>query len=206
MNTVTFGALEGAAVVGELIEGETAALRYTEEDFRSEEIVTGLVGNYNFSNILAAACIGRHFGVPHSEIKNRLESYSPGLNRSQLVRTDKNTIVLDAYNANPSSMELALDNFAGRSDGPKLAILGQMNELGETSNAEHQSLVNRLRDLKVDAYLVGPLFNNVDSMGFPRFADTADLMNFLEKNPVKDSVVLLKGSRSVALEKVVEKL
>lgn len=206
MNTVTYGASEGAFVIGEMIEAETAALRYRESDFRSEPVVTGLVGDYNFSNILAAVCIGRYFEVPHADIKAALETYTPNLNRSQLVKTDKNLLILDAYNANPSSMELALDNFSRRAGGPKLAILGQMNELGDTSEAEHQALVNRLKRLQLDAYLIGPLFENVDCKGFRRFADTDELTGFLQKNPVEGAVVLLKGSRSVALEKAVEKL
>ena len=206
MNTVTYGASDDAYVIGKPIESETAALRYEQGGFRSEAIVTDLVGSYNFSNIMAAICIGRYFDVAHADIKSALESYTPGLNRSQLVKTDKNTVVLDAYNANPSSMELAVENFAKRADGPKLAILGQMNELGDTSETEHQTLVDRLRALELNAYLVGPLFKDVDLKGFQRFEDTTDVMNFLEENPVEGTVVLLKGSRSVALEKVVEKL
>lgn len=206
MNTITYGASGGADVVGKPIESETAALHYAQGDFRSESIVTSLVGSYNFSNIMAAICIGRYCDVAHADIKSALESYTPGLNRSQLVKTEKNTVILDAYNANPSSMELAVENFAKRSDGPKLAILGQMNELGDTSKAEHQALVDRLHTLELNAYLVGPLFKDVDSRGYRNFADTTEIMNFLEKNPVEGTVVLLKGSRSVALEKVVEKL
>lgn len=206
MNTVTFGTRKGAYVTGRPLSGVTAGLRYKEGDFESDEIVTQLVGGFNFSNILAAVCIGRTFGVEHGAVKEALEAYRPSLNRSQLLKTERNTLILDAYNANPSSMAFAVQNFAERPEKNKIAVLGQMLELGDTADEEHAALVAQVRALGLKAFFVGPLFSKADTTGLLCFDTTEDLLDHLRNNPLRNHTVLLKGSRLVALEKAVEVL
>lgn len=206
MNAVTFGTGEGTYVTGQPISGVNAGLRYRQGEFESEEIVTELVGGFNFANILAAVCIGRYFGVGHAAVKEALEAYRPSQNRSQSVKTERNTLILDAYNANPSSMAFAVAHFAERPETNKLAILGQMHELGDSSDEEHAALVDKVRKLGLKAFFVGPLFRAADTSGFLCFDQTAELLAHLQNNPLRNHTVLLKGSRLVALEKAAEVL
>ncbi len=206
MNAVTFGTREGAYITGQPLGGVNAGLRYRQGDFESDEIVTELTGGFNFVNILAAVCIGRYFGVDHAAVKEALEAYRPTQNRSQSVKTERNTVILDAYNANPSSMAFALAHFAERPEPNKIAILGQMHELGASSEEEHAALVEQVRTLGLEAFFVGPLFGAADTSGFRRFDQTSDLLAHLQNNPLRNRTVLLKGSRLVALEKAVEVL
>lgn len=207
LETITYGTDPASYVRGALQQtGGPLALRYECNGFESKRIQTQLVGDYNFSNVLLAVCVGCHFGVPHGDIAQALEGYAPELNRSQLKHTPHNTLVLDAYNANPSSMELALRNFASMKGAGKVAILGHMLELGDDSQAEHQKLIGLLRSLNLNALLVGNLFATCDTSGFQHFNATDDLLVHLKNQPIKNATVLLKGSRMVALEKAVDLL
>ncbi|MBP8782914.1 MAG: UDP-N-acetylmuramoyl-tripeptide--D-alanyl-D-alanine ligase [Paludibacter sp.] len=167
---------------------------------------TRLIGDYNAENILAAATIGNYFGLSNDEIKCGLETYEPKNNRSQLMVTDKNKLIVDAYNANPTSMKAAIGNFATMQVSPKAAILGDMLELGEYSADEHQAIVSELEKAGFEqVVLVGPEFVACKS-GFHTFEKVEEARVFLENNPIEAYYVLIKGSRGIKLEKVIELL
>ncbi|WP_430411921.1 UDP-N-acetylmuramoyl-tripeptide--D-alanyl-D-alanine ligase [Kordia sp.] len=171
------------------------------------KIQSQLIGAYNFSNIAAAIAIGTYFKVQLSEIKEAIESYIPSNNRSQIIHKESNKIILDAYNANPTSMKAALDNFSSLTDTSKIAFLGDMFELGPTANKEHQYINEYATSLQIDTiYLVGENFNktqnhNSNVIIYKNFEDLKN--NFPD---VKNSTLLIKGSRGMALERILELL
>jgi UDP-N-acetylmuramoyl-tripeptide--D-alanyl-D-alanine ligase len=167
----------------------------------SGEIETQLVGAYNFSNLMAAGCIGCYFGVPIEDVSSALQEYKPNNNRSEMVDTGKNKLILDAYNANPSSMELAMANFAEMDHEPKLALVGHMLELGETSKAEHQILIDQLFGLKLKTVLVGNNFADCNKKGFHYCETPEDLKTWLQTNTIENHLIIAKGSRLLAMEK-----
>ena len=173
---------------------------------RSNKITTQLIGDYNLMNALAAVCIGSHFQVPKTAIESAIGSYSPGNNRSQFTNTGKNELILDAYNANPSSMKVALENFAAmKTDRKKLAILGDMLELGEAAESEHRAVVELTRSLSIDTHFVGPIFHAI--VGSEKSdRDVNDALSRLRNEPVKQRTILIKGSRGIKLETLVEVL
>ena len=168
-------------------------------------ISTNLVGAYNFENVLAAVAIGRYFDVPFAYIKKAIEQYKPMNRRSQFIQTTKNKVIWDAYNANPTSMSLALENFSSNPEKPKVAILGDMLELGETANQEHQALVEVVKRMKLDrVILIGKEFSacHVDENNFFIFTNTEEAADWFKANKIKDSTILVKGSRGIQLEKL----
>lgn len=171
------------------------------------EIQSQLAGRYNFYNILAAACVGFHFRLTLSQIKSAIEGYIPSNNRSQIVKKENNTIWVDAYNANPSSMKTAVENFATIPEKGKVLILGDMFELGEDSAKEHQALADLIESKKVwdGVYLVGAEFIKTKSSA-QRFPNMEAFIDWVGKNPLKTKTILLKGSRGMAMERVLEKL
>ncbi len=167
---------------------------------------SNLVGDYNFENLLAAACVGKYFGIDPLEIQAALSGYSPANNRSQLIRNENNTIIMDAYNANPTSMMAALRNFVSLKGNQKCIILGDMLELGETSQEEHQLIVNFIetQDFQ-EIYLVGPQFlNTTDRTKKKKFEHVELLTTHLKTQPIKNKIILIKGSRGIHLEKTLE--
>ena len=167
---------------------------------------THLVGTYNANNVLAALAIGRHFGVDLEDALQAASDYVPANSRSQMTRTEKNTLILDAYNANPTSMAAALDNFAAVNDPCKVALLGDMRELGADSVQEHVAIVRRLGGLKT--CLVGEEFRKaLEITGTPEnvswFATSETLAEWLKDHPLEGAVVLVKGSRGIRMETVV---
>lgn len=167
---------------------------------------TQLIGDYNAENILAAVAIGNYFGLTNDEIKRGLESYEPKNNRSQLMVTATNNLIVDAYNANPTSMKAAISNFAAMDVSRKAVVLGDMLELGEYSAAEHSAVVDELCKAGFDkVILVGPEFVAVGS-DFLCFADVDEVLNYFDKNPLSGYYVLIKGSRGIKLEKVIDVL
>lgn len=173
-------------------------------------VCTNLVGSYNASNVMAALAIGRYFGVPDADAVAAVQEYVPKNNRSQLQRSACNTLIVDAYNANPTSMGAALDNFGAMNAASKLALLGDMRELGEESLNEHRKIVRRLHEENIPAMVVGEEFGKAlkaEGLELQGWFETSDaLASFLEQHPVKDSAVLIKGSRGIRMEKVIEKL
>jgi UDP-N-acetylmuramoyl-tripeptide--D-alanyl-D-alanine ligase len=175
----------------------------------SEKLVvnTHLVGSYNLENVLAAITIGNYFGVPGGKIIKAIENYIPVNNRSQLTKTDKNTLLLDCYNANPSSIDAALKNLVQIPASNKLALLGDMLELGAESEKEHVNVLNFLKENNISAILTGPIFEKLSKQfGFLAFKNSDELYDYLKLNIISDSLILIKGSRGIKLEKIVELL
>jgi UDP-N-acetylmuramoyl-tripeptide--D-alanyl-D-alanine ligase len=169
------------------------------------DLQTKLIGGYNAENVLAACCVGLFFQVPVPLIKEAVEEYIPRNNRSQLIDTGKNRLFMDAYNANPSSMRAAIDEFLLSDDSRKLLILGEMRELGDSSLPEHAALIGYLRDRKVSqAICIGNTFKQVSGgAGFLYFESVDELKAHLSAHPVSGYFILIKGSRANQLEKVV---
>lgn len=173
------------------------------------EINSHLIGLYNANNINAAITIGEHFEVPNDAIKAAIESYIPENNRSQLLTKGSNEIILDAYNANPSSMLVALENFIQLEKPNKCIIIGDMYELGEESLAEHKAIVNFLKDSgNFESHFVGKDFyaNSVDKQRFHFHKSFDDFAEFLSKAKIENRTLLIKGSRGMALERTLEYL
>ena len=169
-------------------------------------INTQLIGAYNAENVLAAVAIGQYFDVDSDKIKHGLENYIPQNNRSQLTVTEKNKLVVDAYNANPTSLNAAIVNFAQMDVQNKTLILGDMLELGEHSAAEHQAIVDLLQQNQFkNVLLVGNEFKKTGS-AYPCFENVEALISYLETHLIKAHYILIKGSRGIKLEKVVPSL
>ena len=165
-----------------------------------------LIGSYNTSNMMAAACVGRKFGLPIADIKNAIEHYSPENNRSQLKKTERNTLLLDAYNANPSSMEASITNFKGLNADHKVVILGEMLELGDVSDSEHEKIYNQVKSYNFEnVYFVGK-WNITNDKKTLIFKDTQSLISFLDTNKLTGKTILIKGSRGNKLEMIVDYL
>lgn len=223
---ITYGTKKLYDIVGELQENNSEfisfkwATRYNAAEIKKSELVpTQLVGIYNYYNLLCAACVGHYFKVDDALINLALREYTPSNNRSQLLKTKNNTLILDYYNANPSSMSLAIENFANLNHPNKMVILGDMLELGFESEKEHDSIVNLLKQKNIsNAILVGPLFiqagksltpnssPNGEGSGWRIFSNSDEAVEFLKQNKITDSTILIKGSRGIKLEKVVEVL
>lgn len=165
---------------------------------------THLVGGYNSENVQAALCIGKYFNVGESEAMEAIREYIPSNNRSQLKKTTKNTLVIDAYNANPTSMQAAIANFTSQYSANRMFILGDMLELGTYSHTEHQNIVNMLLERKEkDVLLVGEEFENTTAP-YPVFKNTDELMTYITEHPIEGKTILLKGSHSMHLEKLID--
>jgi UDP-N-acetylmuramoyl-tripeptide--D-alanyl-D-alanine ligase len=170
-------------------------------------IKTQLVGTYNFHNIAAALAIGTYYKLTPLQLKQGIEPYVPANNRSQIIQQHSNEILLDAYNANPSSMEVALDNFKSIQNSQKIAILGDMFELGTTTSKEHLEVVNQAIATKGCVfYFVGTHFfeQKTDHPKLQFFETFQDLQLHLEQSTISNTSVLIKGSRGMALERVLE--
>ena len=166
------------------------------------EVETHLVGAYNIDNLLAAIAVGLHFGVSPQQICHALSHYQPSNNRSQLTETEHNTLVVDAYNANPTSMMAALENFRQMEAAHKVAILGDMKELGEGSHEEHQKVVDFLKECGFErVMLVGPEFGGTAS-SFEHYKDVKEVEALLAAHPLQGCCVLVKGSNSMKLSEL----
>lgn len=171
-------------------------------------LTSKLFGRYNASNILAAACIGHFLGVEPFKIREAIESYLPQNNRSQVLKTGANLLVLDMYNANPTSMALALQDFSGYTHGRKVLILGDMLELGSESDKEHKEILDLVEKLGfTEVYLVGPLFTRLNTKReWLCFQDSELARIWLGHQRLTGATILLKGSRGIKLEKLVDLL
>lgn len=201
---ITYGKNEKVRVNGK-ITGEFPFLSLAVQ-FETTNITidSQLTGSYNFPNLLAAASIGNHFGVDPFEIKEAAENYKPENNRSQFIKTQSNQIVMDAYNANPSSMEAAITHFAKYPASGKVLILGDMLELGGMSLAEHQRILELASESGADEILlIGTQFHKVSTNpAIQSFLTVDEAVSMLSKNPFNGKVILLKGSRGIRLEKL----
>ncbi len=171
------------------------------------EIESRLIGSYNYNNIAVAITIGNYFDVKKLQIKDAIENYTPQNNRSQIIKKGTIKIILDAYNANPSSMEVALENFNNLTDNPKIIVLGDMFELGETAQNEHQ-IIAEISE-KTDAtsvYLIGELFSKTNTKKASKFERFDDFIKILNPSDFENSTLLIKGSRGMALERLLDYL
>lgn len=173
---------------------------------KAYRVKTNLVGEYNLDNVMAAVTVGKFFGINADYISAALEEYEPKNNRSQFERTEKNDVIIDAYNANPTSMKASLEFFAKiPSSLPKIAILGEMKELGDITEEEHTKMVGYLEQQPFQKiYLIGNVFKKMDHTKFPVFETVEQLIEELKQHPLSGGYVLLKGSHSVHLERVIE--
>ena len=201
-----------------LIRGEVIScapflkFRWREQDsdagYQSEwmEVQTHLIGAYNLDNMLAAIIVGYVNNIPFDDINRALADYTPQNNRSQLTVTEHNRLVVDAYNANPTSMKAAIDNFRLMEVSPKMVILGQMGELGDVSQEEHQRVVNMLREAQfAQVWLVGEEWNQTDST-FRHFANVEEVKAAIRQEQLENQYILIKGSNSVKLYELPELL
>lgn len=176
---------------------------YVKVGLNNLQIQSHLIGTYNFTNIAAAITIGNYFKVSDTDCKNALEQYIPENNRSQVIKSKENTIILDAYNANPTSMSAALESFSNLQADYKMIILGDMFELGAESQLEHQKLVEKLEQLNfTNCFLVGNLFMKTKSR-YTNLSNTEELKELFTVKPPKNYSILIKGSRGMALEQIV---
>ncbi len=172
--------------------------------WRKHLIQTHLVGSYNFENVAAAIGVGQYFGVDEKDIIEALEAYTPTNSRSQVIESGKNRIIMDAYNANPTSMRAALINFASICGEEHLLILGDMRELGIASEEEHRNILELMKELKFkEALLVGSNFSTYnENPDWKTFDNVQNLCQYLESSPVSGKTILVKGSNSIQLGKV----
>jgi UDP-N-acetylmuramoyl-tripeptide--D-alanyl-D-alanine ligase len=201
---VKYGTSEGDVTGTVLQSNPFLAVRFSKG--LTGTISTQLVGAYNLPNVLAAAAVGRHFGVTPERVKTAMEGYIPSNSRSQLVRKGTNEIILDAYNANPSSMKLAIENFARLAGPNKVLVLGAMAELGEQSLEEHRAIVKVVDQYSWKAVaLVGGDFQKI-THSYHGFDFAAEAGAWLQNQNISHAQLLVKGSRSTGMEKVLEYL
>jgi len=165
-----------------------------------------LTGGYNFENIMSAACIGSYFQVDPIKIQTAIKNYQPQNNRSQLIEKNGLQIIMDAYNANPTSMQVSIESFVSAFQQPRFLILGDMLELGEQSPEEHISILKQTKKHHFEAvFLVGPVFKkSAQNFSYFTFQDVSALCSHLTRNPIKNGSLLIKGSRGIQLEKVLD--
>jgi UDP-N-acetylmuramoyl-tripeptide--D-alanyl-D-alanine ligase len=172
-----------------------------------EKIQSKIIGDFNFDNIALAIAVGLNFGVQLNDIKVAIESYTPRNNRSQIIQSKKNTILLDAYNSNPMSIESAISNLIKISNIKKAMILGDMHELGNESEKEHHTLINICQKSGIkNVIFVGETLHRLNQTDFASFAKRNELIDYLKKNAFSDTFILIKGSRSLELEKITKYL
>ena len=207
LEAVTYGQAEEADICGKLIDcAPYLRFQWRKRDGEWHEVSTQLIGSYNIDNALCAVAVGTYFGVAEQEVSAALSEYTPTNNRSQLTKTEHNTLVVDAYNANPTSMRAAIDNFALMDVPHKMLILGDMKELGEATEAAHQEVVDLLdaRDF-AEVWLVGPAFAATRHTQ-RTFANAEEVKAALEAERPEGRTILIKGSNSMKLASLVELL
>ncbi len=208
LKTITYGTPPADVVADHLTADPFVTMDIHLHDGIILSIESRLYGRYNEGNILAAACIGQYFGVPPGKIKSAIEEYQPGNNRSQISKTDHNLLILDAYNANPSSMRAAIETFAASPYPEKIIILGDMLELGIEADTEHRAILSLIGQLSFkEVYLVGPVFTRLNSTRQNIcFQDTMLARMWFEYHRIENATVLIKGSRGIRLEKLADVL
>jgi len=192
-------------LIGE-VESLNPCLNFTwkQKEQGSNLVKTNLFGSYNLYNFLAAIRIGLYFNIPVQKINNSLENYIPSNNRSQITRTGKNMLLVDCYNANPTSMHSAISSFANTESNVKIAIVGDMLELGEEAEHKHIEIIALLNELKISYFTVGPIFYAIkENIAILKCLKTDELSTYLSNHPINNCFILLKGSRGIALEKLI---
>jgi len=200
---IRYGTKEGD-ITGAVLKSEPFLEVSIEKGAALKEIRTQLVGDYNLPNVLVAVTVGKYFKVTDEKIKNAIETYSPSNSRSQLMRKGDNEIILDAYNANPSSMKAAIENFAHMHYTDKVLMLGAMAELGTESLEEHKNIVELIQKHSwKEVVLVGGDFCKIDHP-FISFTNSSEASDWLKERNFHNTALLIKGSRSMQMEKTLE--
>lgn len=195
---ITFGKTDSDYYFENFSEEHFVGLKY-----KNQKALSKLTGDYNFTNLCAAASLGLHFGIDFDKIKSALENYTPTNMRSQIVKKDGKTLVLDTYNANPSSMSASLHNFV-TFEGSKTIIIGDMLELGDESENEHHNILKLAQYLGFNEIItVGKHFRNINTVS-QAFEKTEDLIEYLKENKIQSENILLKASRGISLEKAID--
>jgi UDP-N-acetylmuramoyl-tripeptide--D-alanyl-D-alanine ligase len=209
LKKITYGSDTSAAFNGSILTG-SKPFADVMLSFRSCEMTvqSKLYGAYNFENILAAACIGCHFRVPTEQIRDGIENYIPSNNRSQVFKTERNTLILDAYNANPDSLRNAIMSFSASSYTSRIVIIGDMLELGKDGDGEHLKILELIALQNFDAvYLVGPDFTRLNTRReWTCFQDSDLARMWFAHHRIEGKSILIKGSRGIRMEKLVDEL
>ena len=172
-------------------------------NYKGSVIKSQLIGSFQYTNIMLAICIGNYFNISNDNMQQSIENYIPSNNRSQIIETKNNTLILDAYNANPSSIKAMLLSFSEQNYTNKLCILGDMLELGKYSKKEHQKIISLCKNLNLSCYFIGKEFQRVNNEAFK---NRQDFERELKEEVITGKTILLKGSRGIGLEKLVEHL
>ncbi|MBD3748288.1 MAG: UDP-N-acetylmuramoyl-tripeptide--D-alanyl-D-alanine ligase [Sphingobacteriales bacterium] len=205
---IYYGTQTDDAVKGKLLKNDPFLEVEWTADAQTFEVHSQLTGTYNFENILVAVAMGLRFGLSPDEINEGIKSYSPQNNRSQIIRTANNTVIGDYYNANPTSMLAAIENMAALKANKKVVILGDMFELGDEAKAEHQNIIKKANAYQFNEMIfIGEEFSACQASAEANFFKIKEeVVSFLKANPIKDALVLLKGSRGMKLESLMELL
>lgn len=208
LNQISYGSEDGLYINGH-VTGNSPYLTFewkAGKDGEHHEVKTQLIGEYNFANALAAVTIGHFFDVESGKIDTALKEYTPQNNRSQLKQTADNTLIIDAYNANPTSMQASISNFHNMEIDNKMLILGDMRELGKDGPKEHQKIVDFLTECGFkDVMLVGEQFAAARH-DFPTYPDAPAVIEALQKNKPHGKTILIKGSNGIKLSTVIDYL
>ena len=201
---ITYGNGDDAFASGQVVSCDPFLVFNWKQQGKLHTVETHMIGSYNLDNVLAAVTVGRFFKIPAERISRAIAAYEPTNNRSQFKKTENNELIIDAYNANPSSMKVALDNFITMPVQPKAIILGDMRELGPTSDELHAEVVEQIKKGQFDkVFLCGEHFSKVGKE-FSPFATTEAMVEELRKQPLKGYHILIKGSHSMGLEKLAD--
>ena len=193
---ITYGNGDDAFASGQVVSCDPFLVFNWKQQGKLHTVETHMIGSYNLDNVLAAVAVGRFFKIPAERISRAIAAYEPTNNRSQFKKTDNNELIIDAYNANPSSMKVALDNFITMPVQPKAIILGDMRELGPTSDELHAEVVEQIKKGQFDkVFLCGEHFSKVGKE-FSPFATTEAMVEELRKQPLKGYHILIKGSHT----------
>lgn len=201
---ITYGNGDDAFASGQVVSCDPFLVFNWKQQGKLHTVETHMIGSYNLDNVLAAVAVGHFFKIPAERISRAIAAYEPTNNRSQFKKTENNELIIDAYNANPSSMKVALDNFITMPVQPKAIILGDMRELGPTSDELHAEVVEQIKKGQFDkVFLCGEHFSKVGKE-FSPFATTEAMTEELRRQPLKGYHILIKGSHSMGLEKLAD--
>jgi len=203
IEAISYGTSKESTIHGQLLEFiPEVEFKWSSEDYHSEPIKTKIIGKYNFYNMLAAICIGNYFEIDPDLINKGISEYESRNNRSQVLKTKNNTLILDAYNANPTSVKSALESFSLMRSDEKFFVLGDMLELGKESAQFHVEIIELTKSLNLQGIFVGSIYSEIGKNDdeIMVFQSTADAKEFLETASPKNNLILLKGSRSIKLE------
>lgn len=189
---------------GDVAGNIASSIPFININYKGTIINSNLSGNYQFDNIMLSICIAEYFQIKYVDIVKAISEYTPSNNRSQIIKTSNNKILLDAYNANPSSMKASIDSFASDKNSNKILILGDMFELGDYSSEEHKKIIELAKRTKIKSFFIGKNFkyHNTENS----YDTIENFIKNLEENPILDCFIFIKGSRGIALEKLVKYL